>query len=364
MNLNTLKKAIFSKSISVDGFGSCDIPIAKEIHPSAADFWRILDHKTKNTRLLVAESLVRSGSAIGLQSVPSINFGHLNSIDRREIEQLSAVRQLIEEFLDNPLPPRPLCFAVFGPPGSGKSFSVKQIVKSLGRQDLAAVTFNISQFEDYHDLVAGLHKVRDMVLSGLVPFVFFDEFDSSFGKPLGWLKYFLAPMQDGEFKDGEAIHPIGKAIFVFAGGTKSNFSDFVNNISGSSEEIQDLNAAEKQFREAKGPDFVSRLRGFIDIMGPNRQDKPGQDDDVFVIRRSKLLRIMLQLEPTAKTLFDQKGNLNIDQGIMRAFLHISSFKTWCTVIVGHNRNEQASRKITLRFIRSSYKGTIGTACRC
>ena len=165
-----------------------------------------------------------------------------------------------------------------------------------------------------------------MVLSGLVPFIFFDEFDSAFGKPLGWLKYFLAPMQDGEFKDGEAIHPIGKAIFVFAGGTKSNFNDFVRNISGSSEEAQDRHGAEKQFREAKGPDFVSRLRGFIDIMGPNRQDNPGQDDDVFVIRRSKLLRIMLQLEPTAKTLFDQKGNLNIDQGILRAFLHISSFK--------------------------------------
>jgi len=320
------KEEIFSESISVDRFGSCDVPLAKELHHADPNFWRILDQKTKNTRLLVADSLVRKGSAGGLISVPSINFGNLNSIDRREIEQLSAVRQLIEEFLDNPRPPRPLCFAVFGPPGSGKSFSVKQIVKSLGRQDLAAVTFNISQFENYQDLVAGLHKVRDMVLSGLVPFVFFDEFDSAFGKPLGWLKYFLAPMQDGEFKDGEAIHPVGKAIFVFAGGTKSNFSDFVNNVSGSSEEAQDRNAVEKQFREAKGPDFVSRLRGFIDIMGPNRQDKPGEDDDVFVIRRAKLLRIMLQLEPTAKKLFDPQGKLNIDQGILRAFLHISSYK--------------------------------------
>ena len=149
------KKEIFAERISVDRFGSCDVPMAKELHHADPNFWRILDQKTKNTRLLVADSLVRKGSADGLKSVPSINFGNLNSIDRREIEQLSAVRQLIEEFLDNPRPPRPLCFAVFGPPGSGKSFSVKQIVKSLGRQDLAAATFNISQFEDYRDLVAG-----------------------------------------------------------------------------------------------------------------------------------------------------------------------------------------------------------------
>ena len=43
---------------------------------------------------------------------------------------------------------------------------------------------------------------------------------------LGWLKYFLAPMQDGVFRVGDSIHPIGKAIFVFAGGTSSTYNQF------------------------------------------------------------------------------------------------------------------------------------------
>jgi hypothetical protein len=52
-------------------------------------------------------------------------------------------------------------------------------------------------------------------LQGKTAVVFFDEFDSPHGgEPLGWLKYFLAPMQDGVFKEGGETHPIGKAILV------------------------------------------------------------------------------------------------------------------------------------------------------
>ena len=62
--------------------------------------------------------------------------------------------------------------------------------------------------------------MRDLGLSGKLPLVFWDEFDTALeGQPLGWLRYFLAPMQDGAFQDGQITHPIGRAIFVFAGGT-------------------------------------------------------------------------------------------------------------------------------------------------
>ena len=61
---------------------------------------------------------------------------------------------------------------------------------------------------------------------GKIPLVFFDEFDSAFKGKLGWLKYFLAPMQDGVFRLGDSVHPIGKAIFVLAGGTSSTYRQF------------------------------------------------------------------------------------------------------------------------------------------
>ena len=33
-------------------------------------------------------------------------------------------------------------------------------------------------------------------------------------------------MQDGVFRAGDSVHPIGKAIFVFAGGTSSTYQQF------------------------------------------------------------------------------------------------------------------------------------------
>jgi hypothetical protein len=147
------------------------------------------------------------------------------------------------------------------------------------------------------------------------------------------LKLFLAPMQDGEFKDGEAIHPIGKAVFVFAGGTRSTFGSFVRNLSDSDAGLSDPSneasaedrerAARKAFGEAKGPDFVSRLRGFIDIMGPNRQ---GTDDEAFVIRRAMVLRAMLLETPKTAGLLDSRNRLRIDDGVLRAMLHVSEYR--------------------------------------
>ncbi|AKB57022.1 RyR domain-containing protein [Methanosarcina barkeri] len=308
------------------------------------NFWRILDHNTHNIRQLVAREIVLKGKANGLENVPICKFGDIKTIDRAEIESYSSIKELIIEFLKNQKPKNPLCFAVFGPPGSGKSFGVKQIAKCIdtNRDLLESISFNVSQFGDYQDMVNVFHKIRDLALSGKVPFVFFDEFDSDCnGQPLGWLKYFLAPMQDGEFKEGDSIHPIGNAIFVFAGGTRYTFEDFVQNSHGngstpivvSSEDnktdqnsVQETEDKDKEFRNAKGPDFVSRLRGFINVMGPNRQPSKEDDDDAFIIRRAQLLRVMLENDQRATSLFNSKRELSIDDGVLRALLNVTRYK--------------------------------------
>ena len=118
--------------------------------------------------------------------------------------------------------------------------------------------FNLSQFASPDDLLSALHQVRDIGLSGKIPLIFWDEFDAAFsGAALGWLRYFLAPMQDGRFQEGQLIHPIGRSIFVFAGGTATSMADFGQGLSAD------------DFRAVKGPDFVSRLKGFVNILGPN-----------------------------------------------------------------------------------------------
>jgi len=95
----------------------------------------------------------------------------------------------------------------------------------------------------------------------LTPVFFFDEFDTPLNDaPLGWLRCFLAPMQDGKLlaNDGQELK-IGKAIFMFAGGTAESLDEFNRRAQ------LDLDA----YRARKVPDFVSRLRGAIDIGGIN-----------------------------------------------------------------------------------------------
>ncbi len=309
-----------------------------------ADTWTILDEKTANTRELIAENIVRFGTDDTVSAVPEIRFGKaLTTIDRSEIESYSGIAKLMQEYLFNPRPKRPLCFAVFGAPGAGKSFGVKQIAKGLSAKSNCSIpdaTYNISQFAGYRALVNALHKTRDTVLAGNVPLVFFDEFDSPLGdRKLGWLKYFLAPMQDGEFLDGETTYHIGKAIFVFAGGTCSTFEEFAGE--RPDEEPGGIAGYEKgraqDLKGAKVPDFISRLKGFVNIMGPSPQCAVAPDgkrlpDEAYILRRAKILRHMFERSATTGMLFDRgirgsgKGMLHIDSGVLRGLLKVPAYK--------------------------------------
>jgi len=283
-------------------------------------FWTILqDHYRDNLNWL-AERIVLAGPAVALKGVPLGRFGHLLTVDRREIESFSSIRSLVAEYCRHLPQKRPLSIAVFGSPGSGKSFGITQVADSLLPGRIEVVEFNLSQFGDTTDLGDALHQVRDVALSGKIPLVFWDEFDTSLGgKPLGWLRYFLAPMQDGRFQEGQLVHPIGSAIFVFAGGTSARMNAFG----------RDLDPA--GFRAAKGPDFVSRLKGYVDIQGPNRQGARSPDhvepDPYYVIRRAIILRSLLQRN--APQLFDEEGgsdDLRMDPGVLRAFLRTREYK--------------------------------------
>lgn len=268
---------------------------------------RLIDYVRQTPLEQMADRILTHGIRATIPAAPAARFGALETLDRTEIESFRGIRNLIYEYLALPNPERPLSIAVFGPPGSGKSFGVAQVAKSLG--DVEKIEFNVSQFKDVDQLTAAFHTVRDAVVRGRVPLVFFDEFDASLnGQALAWLKHFLAPMQDGKFMDGESTHVIGCSIFVFAGGTKFTFAEF-----------SDLK--QSTFKEVKGTDFVSRLRGFVDIRGTDRREV---NDSMFMIRRAVLLRSVL--ERKAKGLFDNLGLLRMDEGVRRGFLHCTAFR--------------------------------------
>lgn len=287
--------------------------VATEQAPEAG-FWTILEDRYTNTLAQVAQQIVMEGPEVALQHVPLGRFGNLLTVDRREIESFRSISALVGQYTGNARPKRPLNIAVFGAPGSGKSFGIIEVANSLLPGQIKVIEFNLSQFSDSDALLGALHQVRDVGLSGLIPLVFWDEFDSMLnGQPLGWLRHFLAPMQDGRFQEGQVSHPIGRSIFVFAGGVNERLDLF------------DKSRDDEKFCEAKGPDFVSRLKGFVNILGPNRTK--GASDPYYVVRRAILLRSILYRD--APHLFEKKGDLqllNIDTGVLRALLNVTKYE--------------------------------------
>ena len=132
-------------------------------------------------------------------------------------EALHNISCLISEYCES-RQKTPLSIAVFGPPGSGKSFAVEHVASSIRPGEIKKITFNLSQLSGPVDLLDTFHQIRDIALSGNISLVFWDEFDSLLqNQPLGWLKYFLVPMQDGTFQEGQITHRIGRCSFVFSG---------------------------------------------------------------------------------------------------------------------------------------------------
>ncbi|OOP74300.1 Ryanodine receptor Ryr [Clostridium beijerinckii] len=296
-----------------------DVAVPSKTDPNCRACWYILKDKSSTNLAEIAYDIVKNGVHTALNTIPIARFGNLTTVDKAEIESYRSIKNLMLEYISTKNTVRPLSIAVFGTPGSGKSFGIVEIAKSIASNLVKKIDFNLSQFSSPLDLESAFHKVRDVVLEGKMPLVFFDEFDSALDGNLGWLKYFLAPMQDGVFRERDSVHPIGKAIFVFAGGTSSTFRAF------SGEDIQDEKEQKKfliEFKSAKGPDFISRLRGYVNILGPNQTDD--DLDHLFIIRRAMLLRTLL--ERKVPYLINENGEAQIDNGVLRALLKIKRYK--------------------------------------
>jgi hypothetical protein len=278
-------------------------------HKRARDSWNIVleDVKTEKERLDVARDIVLYGLGRVLNGpwakprrlfAPISLFGRLETVDRDEIEGFRAVSNIIREYLKSvrkdPLA-GPMSIAVFGPPGSGKSYTVREIVKAIDPAvEEMFFEINLAQLTSTRELASNLLRIRDAVSPKKTPLVFFDEFDCRHDdEDFGWLKYFLAPMEGGTFKHPEeGVFRLERGIFVFAGGVTHRYSEFSELKQAAGQPKQKGDA---QFARAKGPDFISRLRGYIDIKGINSVKGPEKSGDaLFMLRRAIILRSVLE----------------------------------------------------------------------
>ena len=88
--------------------------------------------------LAAAEQIVFAGPEELYRHVPVCHYNALATVDRDEIENYQTIRALLDDYIlqcDSMQPGdmlQPLSIAVFGPPGAGKSFGVKQIASTSG----------------------------------------------------------------------------------------------------------------------------------------------------------------------------------------------------------------------------------------
>jgi hypothetical protein len=284
-----------------------------------------------------ATEIVMRGWEKPLELAPKAKYGRYITVDRDEIQRINEVRQMIAHYQTNAEQWEPLAIAVFGPPGSGKSFAIRELAKELFEHkksimDKLILQFNLTQIRDIEELHENFHQVRTASVLGEIPLVFWDEFDT---EKLTWLKYFLAPIQDGFFETSFGTYPLGKAIFIFAGGTSHSFEHFKRERSGQEEQ---------EFRDMKGPDFVSRLHGYIDIKGPNpikrdsselassdrsmseqhSKDPDPRNDVAHLIRRAVLLRSLLErFQPNV--IDERSKEPRLSPGLIGAFLRVKKY---------------------------------------
>ena len=322
-------------------------PVMKEQPATKSDLLQDLTGAGYEYVAAKATEIVMRGWEKPLELAPKAKYGNYITVDRDEIQRINQVHQMIARYRINAEQRKPLAIAVFGPPGSGKSFAIRELAKQVFEHkksiiDKLILQFNLTQIREIEQLHEKFHQVRTASVLGEIPLVFWDEFDT--GK-LTWLKYFLAPLQDGVFETSSGTYPFGKAIFIFAGGTSHSFKHFNRERRGQEEQ---------EFRDVKGLDFVSRLHGFIDIKGPNpmerdsdeldssdrrmskqhSEDPDPRNDVAHLIRRAVLLRSLLErFQPEVidertnqlKVIDERTKERAISPGLIRAFLRVKEY---------------------------------------
>ncbi|KIX05486.1 uncharacterized protein Z518_06358 [Rhinocladiella mackenziei CBS 650.93] len=271
--------------------------------------WSIL-HQNIGDPPGVARQIVKEGTYSAATRIPLARFGRLVVFDRQEIEAFRTIFNSVQEYL-SVSPTRPLNIGVFGSRGAGKSFAAMQVTVSAAEasgRKIRQLRFNLPQMTGLDDLFVAFNTVRDCSLSGLLPLVYINGFDTDFsGARLGWLSHLLAPMHTGQVLDRGEMRHIGPAILILGSNTVNTFEDFTATL----EEEDDFPG---------GQEFLSCLHGFVNVLG---LDRVNESDALYPVRRAVVLRALLvEREPNLK---DGEG-ISIDDSVLDGLLMIPTFR--------------------------------------
>ena len=159
----------------------------------------------------VAEEEKNSGLILNIEN----RIGDFITFNEGFKEDIDGLISQLNHYVSRTMVKRPYNIFLIAPPGSGKSFLVKQIEKVISPIATAFEEYQISSFYSIENLYGIFRRVQSHNLGNKVPIIFLDEIDTVFqdGKIY---TYLLAPMFDGKFYEGGDFANLGKMIFVFA----------------------------------------------------------------------------------------------------------------------------------------------------
>ncbi|KAI9787268.1 MAG: hypothetical protein M1816_007682 [Peltula sp. TS41687] len=121
-------------------------------------------------------------------------------------------------------------------------------------------------------------------------------------------------MRDGTYMQHDQVRPLGGAVLFLIGSSYSSFAEFAESADGP------IHRSEDPLYAPKGPDFISCLRGYVDILGP---DCVGGADRMYPIRRALLLRSLLEERAPGLMVGD---HILIDEAVLNAFLTVPNYR--------------------------------------
>jgi hypothetical protein len=291
-----------------------------------------INHYTENIVLQAASWAARNGLDT-LKNIPYLECRKLFTIDRHEIESLRNIRRLLSQYIASESA-MPFNLGISGPPRTNRRFAVKQIVYSLfGKKEFnkrgVFLTFKLAQFSDKKDISGAFLQIRDQVMLGKLPFVFWEDIDSGNFK---WLRYLLSPMKDGFIQDKNNIRQTGQCIFIFSGNSENGRflykPEEPDNGKLSKKTAKRERKRTKLLKARKVLEFRNNLDASLSISGVNRDDGYNasqehwisgyQEDLMYPVRRVLYLRSGLGRQNDKK--------LKMDPGLIMAFLKTGEYK--------------------------------------
>lgn len=152
--------------------------------------------------------------------IGQFGLGNFICLDHTQREGLLSIVDAVRGYIKRNKRHRPLNIYIEALPGTGKSFLVKQVCKSvlniMPKSKLKFLSYNMTYVDSPEQLTGSFRRVQDSNLKGEIPVIFFDEVDSKIGGVKDSYPYFLTAMYDGTIYESGEEWKLGDAIFFFA----------------------------------------------------------------------------------------------------------------------------------------------------